>query len=300
MKTLRQCLIEAAEKKVAIGHFNISNLEGLWAIFRAAEGLKVPVIIGVSEGERDFMGIRQVAALVKSIRQEFAAPDNSNEPYPIFLNADHTYSFDRVKEAIDAGFDTVIFDGAKLSLEENIKITKQCVNYAHRRAELEGREILVEGELGYIGQSSKILDVIPEGVNPAGEGLTTIAEAEQFVRETGVDLLAPAVGNIHGMLRMGADPRLDIDRVATIREYAGVPLVLHGASGNSEEDIRAAIAAGVRIVHINTELRVAYRDALKLALQDNSEEVAPYKILKPALLAMQQVVERKLRVFANI
>src|SRR3990167_1303208 len=124
MKTLRECVQEAGEKKVAIGHFNISNTEGLWGVFRAAQSLGVPIIIGVSEGERDFIGVRQVAALVQSLREEFN--------YPIFLNADHTYSFDRVKEAIDAGFDSVIFDGAKLSFEENVKIAKQCVEYARK------------------------------------------------------------------------------------------------------------------------------------------------------------------------
>ena len=117
MKTLRECITEAGQKKVAIGHFNISNLEGVWAVFRSAQSLDVPVIIGVSEGERDFVGVPQISALVKSLREEF--------DYPIFLNADHTYSFDRVKEAIDAGFDSVIFDGAKLSLEENILIISQ-------------------------------------------------------------------------------------------------------------------------------------------------------------------------------
>ena len=129
MKTLKQTVWEAREKKVAVGHFNISNLEALWGIFRAAQSLNVPVIIGVSEGERDFVGVKLVAAAVKSIREEF--------DYPIYLNADHTYSFDRVKEAIDAGFDSVIVDGAKLSFEENVKLTKQCVEYARAS----GREV---------------------------------------------------------------------------------------------------------------------------------------------------------------
>ena len=292
MKTLRQYIAEAAEKKVAIGHFNISNLEGLWAIFRAAKSLKLPVIIGVSEGERDFEGVRQVVALVQSLRESASLADN----YPIFLNADHTYSFERVKGAVEAGFDAVIFDGAKLSLEENIKITKQCVDYARGV----NPEILVEGELGYIGQSSKILDAIPAGVAMNDTSLTTPADAKRFVAETGVDLLAPAVGNMHGMLKGGVDPSLHLDLVKEIRQAAGVPLVLHGASGNSDDDIKAAIRAGVSIVHINTELRVAYRDGLKLALQDNPEEVAPYKILKSAVAAMQKVAEKKLKVFNNL
>ncbi len=285
MKTLKAYIEKAAASGKALGHFNISNLEGLWAIYQAARELDLPVIIGVSEGERDFIGLKQAVALVKSLRAE--------NDYPIFLNADHTYSFDRVKEAVDAGFDAVIFDGAKLSLEENIAETKKCVEYARAS----GREILVEGELGYIGQSSKILDAIPEGVTTSGAGLTTIGDAERFVKETGVDLLAPAVGNVHGMLRGGSDPALDIDRIRAIKEHTGLPLVLHGASGNSDEDVKAAIAAGVAIVHVNTEIRVAYRDALKLALQNNPDEVAPYKIMKEAVAAMQKVVEHKLKVF---
>lgn len=288
IKTLKESILEAQAKKVAIGHFNISNTEGLWAVFRAAQSLNVPVIIGVSEGERDFIGVRQVSALVKSIREEF--------DYPIYLNADHTYSFDRVKEAIDAGFDSVIFDGAKLSFEENVKIAKQCVEYAKSV----GREVLVEGELGFIGTSSKVLDEIPEGVLLDESSLTDPAKAKEFVLETGVSMLAPAVGNFHGMLRGGVDPKLNIERVKQISESTGVPLVLHGGSGNSEEDFKQAIANGVSIVHINTEIRVAYKKGLMLGLSENSEEVAPYKFLKPAVKAVQEVVTAKLKLFNNI
>lgn len=288
MKNLRETIREAEEKKVAIGHFNISNMEGLWGVFRAAQGMNLPIIIGVSEGERDFIGVHQVAAVVKSIREQYS--------YPIFLNADHTYSFDKVKEAIDAGFDSVIFDGTKLSLEENIRITKQCVEYAKSV----NPEILVEGEIGYIGTSSKVLDAIPEGVDLSEGSLTTAEEAERFVKGTGVDLLAPAVGNIHGMLKGGVDPALNIKRVGEIRKAANIPLVLHGGSGNSADDFVNAIKAGVAIVHINTEIRVAFRKGLQLALQENPDEVAPYKYLKPAVAAVQKTVEEKLKLFNNL
>ncbi len=288
MKSLRECLVEAENKHVALGHFNISTVEGVWAIARAAEALGLPVLIGVSEGERDFIGVRQVAALVASIRQE--------SEQPIFLNADHTYSFDRVKEAIAAGFDAVIFDGSKLPLAENIAETKKCVDYARSV----NPEIMVEGELGYIGTSSKLLEAVPDEINLSENGLVEPIAAAEFARATGVDLLAPAVGNIHGMLKGRPDPALDIDRIKLIRERADVPLVLHGASGNTDDDIRRAIAAGIAIIHINTELRVAYRDALRQTLQENPDEVAPYKILKPAGLAMQKVVEKKLKLFNNL
>jgi fructose-bisphosphate aldolase, class II len=287
-KTLREFVKDAQEKKVAIGHFNISNTEGLWGVFRAAQKLAVPVIIGVSEGERDFIGVKQAAVLVQSLREEFG--------YPIFLNADHTYSFDRVKEAIDAGFDSVIFDGAKLSFEENVKIAKQCVEYAKSI----GRDVLIEGELGFIGTSSKVLDEIPEGVLLDEKSLTDPAKAKEFVEQSGVDMLAPAVGNFHGMLRGGVDPKLNIEHVNLIAHSTGVPLVLHGGSGNSDDDFTQAIANGVAIVHINTEIRVAYRDALKKSLQENPEEVAPYKILRPAVQAVQDVVEKKLKLFNNL
>lgn len=288
MQTLKEYIHNAGARKVAIGHFNISNIEGFWAIVRAAKGLDLPVIIGVSEGERDFIGVREARALVTCAREELN--------HPIFLNADHTYSFDRVKEVIDAGYDSVIFDGAKISFDENVKIAKECVDYARSK----NPNILVEGELGYIGQSSKILDAIPEGVNLSPESLTSPEQAKEFVEKTGVDLLAPAVGNIHGMLKGGSDPRIDIERVRAIRTASGVPLVLHGGSGNSQEDFVASIDAGVSIVHINTELRVAFRDALRLTLQEDPDEVAPYKFMKPSLLAMQKVVESKLKFFNKI
>lgn len=283
MKNLRYIVRGAEEKGMAIGHFNISNLEALWAIFNAARGLNVPVVIGLSEGERDFVGVRQAVALVKSIREEYN--------YPIFINADHTYSVERVKEAIDTGFDAVIFDGAKLSLEENIAKTKECVAYARAS----GRDVIIEGEMGYIGTSSKMLDELPEGVSL--EHLTTAEDAKRFVEETGVDLFSPSVGNIHGMLKHAKNPRLDISRIKEIREAAGVPLVLHGGSGISDEDFTSAIKAGISIIHINTEIRRAYREGLEQSLKNNSEEIAPYKYLKSAVEAVQEKVEERLKLF---
>ncbi len=286
-RTYRQAIQDAAEKKTAIGHFNISNIEGLWGVFRAAQSLAVPVIIGVSEGEREFIGQKQVRALVSSIRDEFA--------YPIFLNADHTYSFEGVKEVVDAGYDSVIFDGSKLSFEENVKITKQCVAYAREK----NPDILIEGEIGYIGTSSKLLDAIPDDVLTTGDSLVSPEMARQYVAETGVDFLAPAVGNIHGMLKDGHNPALDIERIRLIRESSGVPLVLHGGSGITDEDFLAAIGAGIRIIHINTEIRLAYRDALKQTLQANPDEIAPYKIMKPAILAIEKKVKDRLALFSG-
>ncbi len=288
--SLQTYVADALRRKVAIGHFNISNLEGFWAVVGAAQtvsreaGRPIPVIIGVSEGEREFMGVRQVRALVDSVK---------SKGFPIFLNADHTYSFDKVKEVVDAGYDSVIYDGTEQSFDDNVASTKQCVAYAKKV----NKHILVEAEIGFIGKSSKVLDAIPEGVQIGPEFLTKPDEAEKFVRATGVDMLAPAVGNIHGMLSGGKDPALNIDVIRAIAQKVKKPLVLHGGSGNSAEDFKAAIDAGVAIIHVNTEIRVAFRDALIDQIKKDSAQVAPYKIMKPTISAMQKVIEEKLRIF---
>jgi fructose-bisphosphate aldolase, class II len=197
---------------------------------------------------------------------------------------------------VDAGFDAVIVDGAQLSFEDNVKLTKQCVEYAKSV----NPTMLVEGELGYIGTSSKLLDKLPEGVSTSGDGLTSPEQAKQFVDATGIDLLAPAVGNVHGMMKVGNDPRLDILRIKNIRQTAGVPLVLHGGSGTVDEDFVNGIKNGIAIVHINTELRVSYRKGLELALQEHREEIAPYKYLKEAMKAMEKTAESRLKLFNGL
>ena len=285
--TLREHIQEALSKKIAIGHFNVSTLDGVWAVADAAKELNVPVIIGVSEGERDYVGVNEISAVVKSIRE--------HRKQEIFLNADHTYSFERVKEAIDAGFDAVIFDGAQLSFEDNVAAAKKCVEYARAS----GRDVLVEGELGFIGTSSKILDAIPEGAIVGEASMTKSTDALAFIQATGVDMLAPAVGNIHGIVKSG-EPALNITRVAEISATTKVPLVLHGASGNTSDDIRGCVKAGVAIVHVNTELRVAYRAGLMKALSENPDEVSPYKYLRPAKQAMQKVVTEKLKIVNSL
>ena len=253
IKTLREYIAEAEEKKIAIGHFNISNSEGFWAVVNASKKLNLPVIIGVSEGERDFIGIKQVKALVDTVK----ALD-----LPIFLNADHSYSVERIKEVVDTDFDAAIIDGAEKSFEENLKMTKDSVEYKN----LKNPKILIEGELGFIGKSSKMLLELPENAEISLETMTKPEEAREFVKETGVDLFAPAVGNIHGMIKSG-NPKLNIERIKEIREATRTPLVLHGGSGITDEEFKQAILAGISIVHINTELRLAYRQALQKSLK---------------------------------
>lgn len=284
MKTLRECVKEAEEKGVAIGHFNISNLEGFHGVYNAAKKLNVPVIIGLSEGEENFVGRNEAVGMIKALREK--------ENFPIFLNADHHYSFERVKLAVDAGFDSAIFDGAILSFEENVKITKQCVDYAREFTKKTSKDILMEAELGYIGSGSNIKDTIPEGAGV----LTKPEDAKKFVESTGVDMLAPSVGSIHGLIKSGK-PHIDGELVAEIRKAAGVPLVLHGGSGLRDEDFTNAIKAGISIIHISTEIRVAYDEALKKSLLDNPNETTPYKILQPAVDAIEAIVLERLKLF---
>lgn len=284
MRTLREVIEDARGRHVAIGHFNVSDSNQLNAIAAAARETELPVMVGVSEGERAWFGVRQVAAMVKSYQAE---------GQEIYLNADHTKSLDAVRAAIDAGFDEVLFDGSKLSIEENIAGARETVAYARAS----GRDVLVEGELGYIGSGSTLLDAIPEG---AGLDKTTPELAARFVRESGVDLLAPSVGNIHGMLKDATQfKHLDAERVASIASATGVPLVLHGGSGTGADDFRAAIAAGCAVVHINTEIRVAYRRGLERALAA-TDDVTPAKYLVGGYDALKSVVAEKLALFAGL
>ena len=285
MKKVIEVIREAESKGTAIGHFNISTLDQLWGIYGAAKNLDLPIVIGLSEGEGEFVGMKQAALLVKDLRE-------SND-YPIYVNADHSYSVERLKEAVEAGFDMVIFDGAKLSHEENTAKTKEAVGVAKAI----NPDVLVEAEVGYIGSSSKMLDELPEGATVGADAMPSGEEVKKFVEETGVDLISPAVGNIHGMLKKGANPQLHIDKIKEIREAAGVPLVLHGGSGVTDENFKEAIAAGISMIHINTEIRKAWADAVRKFLDANPDEVAPYKILKPAMEATVAKVEERLKLF---
>ena len=280
--TLRDVVMQYQKDGKALGHFNFSDSNQLKAIAEAAKETGLPVISGLSEGEREFFPIAHARALVDIYRES---------GIELFLNADHTYSTDKVESAIAAGVDSVVVDGAKLPFEENIHLLTAAVG----RARVSGRDLIIEGELGYIGTSSKQLDQLPEVVT--GANITTVEDAKKFVEATRVDCFAPAVGNIHGMLKSAAHPRLHPDRVKEIATAVGVPLVLHGASGNTQGDIRACIKAGVAIVHINTELRLAYRDALRESLE--SEETTPYKFLEPAVLKMKDFLASKMRLFAG-
>lgn len=285
MDQLRNALEEAQSKGVAVGHFNISDWILLKAVFASAQELKVPVIVGTSEGERAFLGVAQVAALVKSLREE--------HDFPIFLNADHTHSLDSAVAAAKAGFDSIVYDLSALPFEENIKQTKQAVEVLKSIHPT----ILVEGEIGNIGTGSEIHESMPDGSHE----LTTPEEARQFVESTGVDILAPAVGNSHGMLQAmvqgGVRKRLDLERIREIKSASRSLLTLHGGSGTDDDDFRGAIAAGINIIHINTELRIAWRRGLEDAFAKNPQEIVPYKLLPIAEESVKQVVLARLRLF---
>ena len=286
MKSLREAVSEAREKGIAIGHFNISDSNQIKAIALAAEETGQPVIVGLSEGERDYFPLAHARAIVTEYQKA---------GLPLYLNADHTYSMDKVRAAIDAGVDSVVVDGAKLPFAENVEFAKASVAYARAS----GRDVIIEGELGYIGSSSKVLDALPEGAQVTEELMTKADEASAFMEQTGADMLAPAVGNVHGMVK-GGDPKLSIGRIGELSAAVGKPLVLHGGSGNSNDEFTAAIKNGIAIIHINTELRLAYREGLVQSLANNPDETTPYKFVSPAVDHMKAFLVGKIRLFAGL
>ncbi|MES2213876.1 MAG: class II fructose-bisphosphate aldolase [Patescibacteria group bacterium] len=282
MKTLKEYILEAKEKKIAIGHFNVSDSEGYNAVIQAAKELGVPVIVGVSEKERSFLGVAEIRALVTVAQERGEA---------VFLNADHTYSVEASKEAVNNHFDAVIIDAAEKPFVENVMMTKEVVNYAKEHHPT----MLVEGELGFIGTGSQLRDEIPEGISE--ETQTKPEDAKLFVDETCVDLFAPSVGNIHGLIKSG-EPKLNIQRIRDIAAAVSIPLVLHGASGNTDEEVGEAIEAGISVVHINTELRAAYKHGIEKGM--SSDELAPYKFMAEGVEEMKKLVTQKLKVFNRI
>jgi fructose-bisphosphate aldolase, class II len=284
MQQLRNVLERSQENRVAIGHFNVSDLALLKAVFSAAHQLNIPVIVGASKGERDYLGVSEIASLVHILREQFN--------FPIFLNADHTHSLEEAVEAAKAGFDAVVFDVSSLPFDENIRLTKEAVE----RLKAINPNIIVEGEIGNIGTGSEIHEDAPDLSR-----LTTPVEAKEYVGSTGVDLVAPAVGNMHGMLPSMVSGKskihLNVERISQIKKATQALLTLHGGSGTDDEDLREAIAAGINIVHINTELRIAWRRGLEEALTNNPKEVVPYKILPSAVESVKQVVLSRLTLF---
>jgi fructose-bisphosphate aldolase class II len=287
MQVLREILARAQAMGTALGHFNVSDLVLLKAVFASARELKAPVLVGASEGEREFIGTGQLAAVVRSLRDEF--------DFPVFLNADHTHSLAKAMDAVKAGYDAIVYDLSAMPFEQNVRQTKEAVEALKGINPL----VLVEGEIGDIGTGSEIHSRAPN----LARGLTTPEDARQFVEATGVDILAPAVGNMHGMLesmvRGETRKRLDIERIRQIKAASGALLTLHGGSGTDDDDLRKAIAAGINIVHINTELRVAWRRGLEDVLAKQPDEVVPYKILPAVIDSVKKLTSSRLRLFSE-
>lgn len=282
MPSLRTFLDRARAEAWAVPHFNISDEAMLKGVCEAAQALRAPLLVGTSEGEDAFIGHRAAVALVRVFRDECGLA--------VFLNADHHRSVESATAAVDAGYDSVHIDLSKLPLEENIAGTREVVDYARARRP----DISVEGEVGYlVTENSKVYsgDIeVPRG------SLARVADAIRFVRETGVDRLAPAVGTIHGIA--ANRPVVDVERIREIHAAVGsVALVLHGGSGCSDEDVRRAVSAGIANVHFSTELRVAYTRALRQALAAHPDETTPYKFLTAAAAAVRDVAAGKITLF---
>lgn len=287
----KQYFKKAQGGKYAIGQLNCSTADQVRAVIIAAKKLNAPVIIGTSEGEAKFMGLRQAAKIIESYQEETGLP--------IILNADHTYkdvkdltNLDKIKALLDAGYNSIHFDGSVLSYEENVKWTKQVVDMCKAVSP----DISVEGELGFLPGASKLSQ---EKVEIKEEYLTNPDQALEFVLATGVDRLAVSVGNSHGI--SADEPKLDFERIAKIndkvREHA--VLVLHGGSGIPNEDIQKAISLGICKININTELRIAFTDGLKKYFAENPDETTPYKYMQYPIEEMQKVVEEKIVIFGS-
>lgn len=269
--TLRE-ILDSLKSGQALLHTNFATFEQFKAGIEAVKQTNIPLIFGVSERERDYLNEKIARELV------FVYTDD----LPILLNADHTKSVERAKKAIDLGYDAVLFDGAELNFDDNVARTKDIIEYRNRCKAVSSKQILIEGELGYLPGHSDL-----EGeIEIKSEYLTKPEEAGQFVQETQVDLLAVSVGNIHGIPAI--KPQLDFERIRQIKNRVKIPLVLHGGSGLTDEDLKNAISAGVKVIHLNTEFRKIWKDELVKEV-NNQQTVVPYKILEPVV---QKIKER--------
>ncbi len=280
MKELKYYLRKAQKEKWAVGQFNFSTIEQLRGILAAAREKRSPVILGTSESEGKFLGLKETIALVEISKIKYQIP--------AFLNFDHGKDLKWTKQAIDYGYPAVHFDGSELSLEENIKYAKKIVEYARKK------NVLVEGELGYLRGESRVHKQIAKIKK---EDLTSPQEVVRFTKKTKVDSLAIVIGNIHGIyVRM---PKLDFERLKEINKKTNAFLVLHGGSGISNEEIKKAIKLGIVKININTELRVVWKNSLENSFKRKPQEIKPYKILAQVQTAVQKVVEEKIKLFGS-
>jgi len=277
---LNQILKKAKREKWAIGQFNFSTIEQLRGITGAAKKLSAPVILGTSEKESKFLGLEETIAQVRILENKMGLK--------LFLHLDHGKDLNYIKRAIDLGFDSVHFDGSELPFKENLKLTKEIVNYGHKK------NVLVEGELGYLRGESRFFQKKKIAIKE--EDLTRPEQAQEFVEKTKVDLLAPAIGNVHGIYP--EMPELDFERLKEINQKTAAFLVLHGGSGILRDEIKKAIKSGIQKININTELRLIWRESLQKILK-TSKEIKPYIILPQVSQAIEKKVEKYIKLFGS-
>ncbi|MDQ0244894.1 fructose-bisphosphate aldolase class II [Bacillus fengqiuensis] len=277
--SMTEMLSKALEGKYAVGQFNMNNLEWTQAILAAAEEEKSPVILGVSEGAaRHMSGFNTVVSIVKGLMQDM------NITVPVAIHLDHGSSFEKCKEAIDAGFTSVMIDASHHPFEENIETTKKVVEYAHSKG------VSVEAELGVVGGQED--DVVADGVIYADP-----KECEELVKATGIDCLAPALGSVHGPYK--GEPNLGFKEMEEVRDLTGVPLVLHGGTGIPTKDIERAISLGTSKINVNTENQIAFTKAVREILNSDQEVYDPRKFIGPGREAIKQTVAGKMREFGS-
>lgn len=276
--SMTEMLNKAKEEKYAVGQFNINNLEWTQAVLQAAETNKSPIILGVSEGAAKYMGgFKVVGAMVSSLIETM------NISVPVALHLDHGQSFANCKAAIDGGFTSVMIDGSHHSIEENISITKEVVDYAHKIG------VSVEAEIGTVGGNE---DGVIGGINYADP-----AECLRIVKETNIDALAAALGSVHGPY--DGEPKLGFDEMEEISKLTNSPLVLHGGSGIPEVQIKKAIERGHAKINVNTECQIEWTKAVRKTLIENSEVYDPRKVIGPGKEAIIKVVTEKIIEFGS-
>jgi fructose-bisphosphate aldolase class II len=277
--SMKEMLIKAKTEGYAVGQFNLNNLEFTQAILQAAQAENSPVILGVSEGAARYMsGFKTVVKMVEGLMEDLKVT------VPVAIHLDHGSSFEKCKEAIDAGFTSVMIDASHHPFEENIEITSKVVDYAHSKG------VSVEAELGTVGGQED--DVIAEGVIYADP-----KECEELVKRTGIDCLAPALGSVHGPYK--GEPNLGFKEMEEIGKITGLPLVLHGGTGIPTKDIQQSVSLGTAKINVNTENQITSAKAVREALAANPEEYDPRKYLGPAREAIKATVIGKIREFGS-
>lgn len=273
---------KALNMQYAIGAFNVVNLETAQAVVEAAAELKAPVIIGTSEGAIEYGGLKQLAAIVKSLAADAAMP--------VVLHLDHGHSLAQVRQCVEAGYTSVMIDASSQEFAGNEQATREVVEYAH------DRKVWVEAELGTIlgAEGAKKLS----GAGTPEALMTDPAAAKKFIADTGVDALAVSVGTIHGAFTGQEYIRFEL--LSQIEKMLpNFPLVIHGASGVAPEHLKAAAATNVCKINVDTELRIAFERAAEAYFKQPRDSADIRKLLGPAREAIKLLVKEKIRLFGS-